>query len=381
MSSYSVAIIAGARPNFMKIAPVLRAMDSHGGFSTTLIHTGQHYDANLSDVFFDELEIKKPDVKLSIDGSTHGEQTAEILKGTEAVFQRGDANGKPFDYVIVVGDVNSTMAATLAATKLGIPVAHIEAGLRSRDRTMPEEINRLVTDAISDLLLASEPDAISNLQAEGHPDDRIVLVGNVMIDTLRQFLPKAQSLSTLSDLNVTAGQYATVTLHRPSNVDEATVLTGIVDVLVRVSQQIAVIFPLHPRTRARLISFNLLDRLEKAAGIQLLEPLGYMDFLCLNSQAKVLITDSGGLQEESTALGVPCLTLRANTERPVTVTNGTSTLIGSDSELLERELHNVMTDQYKKGECPALWDGKAAQRIAAVIADRISASKSNAEVH
>ncbi len=371
MSSSSVAVIAGARPNFMKIAPVLRAFDAHGGFSSTLIHTGQHYDANLSDVFFDELQIKSPDVRLSISGKTHGEQTAEILTGTEAIFTKGDRNGRQFDYVVVVGDVNSTMAATLAATKLQIPVAHIEAGLRSGDRSMPEEINRLVTDSICDLLLASESTAVQNLISEGHTSERVHLVGNVMIDTLRAFLPQARARQTVTEFGVKPEGYATVTLHRPSNVDDAPTLSRIIKVLTEVSCRLPVIFPLHPRTKSRLEQFGLLDQLNAASGIQVVEPLGYLDFLCLNSQAKVLITDSGGLQEESTALGIPCLTLRANTERPVTVEQGTSTLIGNDAELLAVELENVLTGKYKTGQCPELWDGNAAERIVQIIAQRV----------
>lgn len=372
MSRYSVAVIAGARPNFMKIAPVLRALDAHGSFISTLIHTGQHYDTNLSDVFFTELQIKKPDIKLSISGTTHGEQTAEILKGTESVFLRGDVTGRAFDFVVVVGDVNSTVAATLAAAKLGIPVAHIEAGLRSFDRSMPEEINRLMTDAVSSLLFASEPSAVQHLKAEGHPESRVHLVGNVMIDTLRTFLPQAQDLSTLSTFGLVPGTYATVTLHRPSNVDDKSALKGIVDVLARVSEKIAMVLPLHPRTRARLETFGLLEGLKLAKGIHVTEPLGYMDFLCLNSQAKVLITDSGGLQEESTALGIPCLTLRSNTERPVTVSEGTSTLIGNDPELLESELAKIQEGNYKSGHCPKNWDGNAAKRIVEVLANTLA---------
>ena len=371
MSLLSVAIVAGARPNFMKIAPILRALDEHGGFASTLIHTGQHYDTKLSDVFFDELQIRKPDVRLSISGSTHGEQTAEILRSTESVFVKGDSSGKPFNCVVVVGDVNSTMAAALAAAKLRIPVAHVEAGLRSRDRSMPEEINRLVTDSISDLLLASEPAAVENLHAEGHPEDRVFLVGNVMIDTLKTFLPKATLLPTLSTFGLRPREYAVVTLHRPSNVDDAGVLSGIIDVLLRVSRRLPVVFPLHPRTQSRLESFGLFGRLQSENDIRVTEPLGYMDLLCLNSQAKVLITDSGGLQEESTALGVPCLTMRENTERPVTVDEGTSTLIGHDPELLDAGLNNVISGTYKVGHCPKLWDGHAAERIADILAQRL----------
>ncbi|MCA9064653.1 MAG: UDP-N-acetylglucosamine 2-epimerase (non-hydrolyzing) [Planctomycetaceae bacterium] len=371
MTTLRIAVVAGARPNFMKVAPILRAMDSHGGFSAMLVHTGQHYDAALSDVFFEELGIRQPDVRLVIRGKSHGEQTGEILQETEKVFARGYLDGQPLDGVIVVGDVNSTLAAALAATKLQIPVAHVEAGLRSRDRSMPEEINRLATDAICELLLASEPAAVQNLENEGHPQDRVFLVGNVMIDTLQTFLPRARSLRATERFNLTPGNYATVTLHRPSNVDNPETLGRLIDVLVEISERLPIVFPVHPRTRSRLESGELLRPLEQATGIRLTEPLGYLEMLCLNSQAKVIITDSGGLQEESTALGIPCLTMRENTERPVTVTEGTSTLIGNDAARLKHELENVLTGMYRTGSCPKLWDGHAAERIVAVLHENL----------
>lgn len=363
-----IACIVGARPNFMKIAPILRALAPHD-VEAQLIHTGQHYDKALSDVFFDELEIPRPDVSLGVGSGSHGKQTADILVAIEQVLLDAKDAGQPFDRMIVVGDVNSTMAATLAAVKLWIPVAHVEAGLRSGDRSMPEEINRLVTDSICDLLLCSEPDGVKNLEAEGKRADQIHLVGNVMIDTLLHQLEKAKSKSTLNDCGVEAGQYAVVTLHRPSNVDSKESLSQLVDVLLNTSKSLPIVFPVHPRTRGRLEEFALLDRLESEANVRLLGPMGYHDFLCLTSQAKVIVTDSGGLQEESTALGVPCLTMRENTERPITVDVGTSTLIGSSPAKLDKYLQKVIASSYKEGRCPDLWDGKASERIAKVILD------------
>ncbi len=352
----------------MKMAPLLRALDALGGVTTTLIHTGQHYDSQLSDVFFRDLGMRHPDIHLEVGSGKHGQQTARVLEKMETVLEAGPGGGASFDRLIVVGDVNSTMAATLAAVKLGIPVAHVEAGLRSRDRTMPEEINRIVTDSISDLLLVSEPEGIDNLRAEGHCDAQVHLVGNVMIDTLRHQLPAARELDVLERLGVAAGQYGVVTLHRPSNVDQRETLEPLVDVLVEISADLPLVFPVHPRTKGRLEAFGLMEQLEAARGIVLQAPLGYMEFLALTSQSRVIVTDSGGLQEESTALGIPCLTMRENTERPITVQVGTSTLIGSDAGKLRASLQQVLLGSYKKGSCPELWDGRAAQRIASLVA-------------
>lgn len=371
MRPIELAVIAGARPNFMKIAPLLHAIQQQSALSATLIHTGQHYDANLSSVFFKELEIKEPDVHLGVGEGSHGEQTARIIEKTEKVLSAGVAKGRKFDCLVVVGDVNSTMAASLAAAKLRIPIAHVEAGLRSFDRTMPEEINRLVTDSISQILLASEPSGIRNLQAEGHPDCNLHLVGNIMIDTLRQHVERAKKQQTLQRYALTADRYAVVTMHRPANVDCSDKLARFVNVLAEVSAEIPIVFPVHPRTKSRLQEFELFDRLN-TNGVQLVEPLGYKDFLCLTSQAKVVITDSGGLQEETTALGIPCLTLRPNTERPITIADGTSTLVGDDAELLKDQLHRVFSGTYKNGSCPELWDGKAAWRIVKVLTERLS---------
>ena len=359
--------VVGARPNFMKMAPLLRAIDADPDFQATLVHTGQHYDPSLSGVFFQELGMRTPDVHLNVGSGRQGEQTARILEGMEKVLEVGPGNEARFDRLIVVGDVNSTMAASLAAAKLCIPIAHVEAGLRSWDRTMPEEINRLVTDALADLLLVSEPSGIENLQREGHPDRNIVHVGNIMIDTLQRQLPLARQRTILREQGLTPGGYGVVTLHRPANVDEKDSLSQLIGVLAEVSEQLPLMFPVHPRTRARIESFGLNCQLEAAPNIRLSPPLGYLDFLALTSQAKVIVTDSGGLQEESTVLGVPCLTMRPNTERPTTVTMGTSTLIGNDFEMLRREFQKVLGGTSKSGGIPDFWDGQTAGRVVAAI--------------
>ncbi len=363
-----LACIVGARPNFMKIAPILRAFEKYDSLQPTLIHTGQHYDANLSDVFFEELGISRPDISLGIGSGSHGKQTADILVAIENILLEAQKKGQGFDRMIVVGDVNSTMAAAIAAAKLLIPVAHVEAGLRSFDRTMPEEINRMLTDSICDMLLPSEPDGVTNLKNEGHDDSKIHLVGNVMIDTLLNQVVRAKQSEILSELSLTPGEYGVVTLHRPANVDDKEILSGLLQVLVDISDKMPLVFPIHPRTKSRLEAFDLYGKIESCNNISCLGPLGYNDFLCLTSQAKVIVTDSGGLQEESTALGVPCLTMRPNTERPITVTQGTSTLVGSDAAKLKFHLTEVINGTYRQGSCPELWDGKAAERIAAILA-------------
>lgn len=351
----------------MKVAPILRELDTRGDAVTTLIHTGQHYDHNLSAVFFEDLGIRAPDVSLGVGSGSHAQQTADVMVAIENLIVEAQKNGQPFDRFVVVGDVNSTMAATIAAAKMNVPVAHVEAGLRSFDREMPEEINRMVTDAISDLLLCSEPAGVENLLREGHPKDRVHLVGNVMIDTLRSQVERAKLQDTLQRLGLTPREYAVVTLHRPSNVDNRETLAALLDVLIDASSQIPIVFPVHPRTRARMENFGLLEKVQDVASFKLLDPLGYLDFLCLTSQSKVIITDSGGLQEESTALEIPCLTMRENTERPITCTEGTGTLIGNSSDLLRQNLELVFSGNYPVGVCPALWDGQAAQRIAALL--------------
>ncbi len=367
MNDPHLACVVGARPNFMKMAPLLRALAGFANVRTTLVHTGQHYDANLSDVFFDELGMKRPDVSLEVGSGKHGVQTARVIERFEEMLERFAAAGEPVTRVVVVGDVNSTMAATLAAVKLGVPVAHVEAGLRSYDRTMPEEINRLVTDALCDMLLVSEPSGMANLQREGHPEEHIHLVGNVMIDTLLWLLPKAKSQDTLARLKLEPGGYGVVTLHRPSNVDQPETLAPLLDVLIEASRELPLVFPVHPRTQARIEQFGLADRMAAAPGIVQTKPLGYLDFLSLTSQARLIVTDSGGLQEESTVLGIPCLTARFNTERPVTVEQGTSSLVGNDPAKLRDGLRAILDGTYKHGQCPQLWDGHAAERIAQIL--------------
>ncbi len=366
-----IGCVVGARPNFMKMAPLLRALERYKDLRTVLIHTGQHYDAQLSDVFFQDLEMRRPDVHLGVGSGTHGQQTARVLEAIEAELSRAIAEHRPLDRLLVVGDVNSTMAAALAAAKLQIPVAHVEAGLRSFDRTMPEEVNRLVTDVIADQLFVSEPSGMENLRREGKPPEQMFLVGNVMIDTLRSLLPKVQPRETLRRLGMDFEEYGVVTVHRPSNVDRAETLGPLLKVLAEVGNAIPILFPIHPRTQARIREFGLEGLLryegERKRGLIPLPPLGYRDFLALTSSAKVVITDSGGLQEESTALGIPCLTLRPNTERPITVEEGTSTLVGSDADRLRSLLEDVLRGRYKEGRCPELWDGHAAERIAAIL--------------
>jgi len=357
------------------MAPILRSFDLEpfrNQLHATLIHTGQHYDAGLSDIFFKELDMRRPDISLEVGSASHGVQTARVLERMEKVLIEGTPDGKPFDRLIVVGDVNSTMAAALAAVKLGIPVAHVEAGLRSFDRTMPEEINRLVTDTLADMLLVSEPSGIENLRKEGHPEEHMHLVGNVMIDTLYHMLPKAKAINAPSRFGVKPGGYGVVTLHRPANVDKPETLTRLIDVLIDISEQIPLVFPIHPRTSERVTRFGLDQRFESAKGLLTVPPLGYLDFLSLTSRARVIVTDSGGLQEESTVLGIPCLTMRPNTERPITVSAGTSTLIGSDPDKLRRHLQEVVDNRYKVGHAPAEWDGHAADRIARVLAGETS---------
>ncbi len=369
MADLNLACVVGARPNFMKMAPLLRALEGYPHVRPLLIHTGQHYDENLSDVFFEELGIRRPDVSLEVGSGSHGVQTARVLERFEEVLRQGTPDGERFDRVVVVGDVNSTMAATLAGVKLGVPVAHVEAGLRSFDRSMPEEINRIVTDSICDILLVSEPAGLQNLRREGHPDGRLHLVGNVMIDTLKWLLPKARARDTLSRFALEPGQYGLVTLHRPANVDTPQTLSPLLDVLIDTSRELRLVFPIHPRTRQRLQQFDLIGKLDAAENLTELPPLGYLDFLALSSGARLIVTDSGGLQEESTVLGIPCLTARPNTERPVTVDEGTSTLVGNDPAKLRQALRDVLDGRYKQGRPPALWDGRAAGRIAEILAN------------
>ncbi|HYG98965.1 MAG TPA: UDP-N-acetylglucosamine 2-epimerase (non-hydrolyzing) [Terriglobales bacterium] len=348
--------VVGARPNFMKVAPVVRALAARDGVNQTIVHTGQHYDANMSDVFFQELGIPAPDVNLQVGSGSHAQQTAAIISRFEEVV----LDKKP-GVVLVYGDVNSTVAAALVCAKLGIRVGHVEAGLRSFDRTMPEEINRLLTDQISDLLFTPSEDGNQNLAREGVAPEKVFLVGNVMIDTLVRLLPKAkeQMIPGLPE------RYALVTLHRPGNVDDRDFMRDMLHELSEISAHIPVLFPIHPRTRQRLADFGLTAALRSS--VKLMDPLSYLQFLALQTRAAVVITDSGGIQEETTYLGVPCLTVRENTERPVTASLGTNVLVGRDMGVLRRELRNVVSGEIKRAHVPPLWDGHAAERIADVL--------------
>jgi UDP-N-acetylglucosamine 2-epimerase (non-hydrolysing) len=362
-----IDLVAAARPNFMKVAPVLRAMaEADCGLSARLVHTGQHYDAGMSDVFFRDLGIRPPDVHLGVGSGTHGAQTARVLAAYEEHLLSADP---PPVAVVVVGDVNSTMACSLAAVKLEIPVVHVEAGLRSFDRSMPEEINRVVTDAVADLLLVSEPAGEENLRSEGVADSRVVYVGNVMIDTLMAELSEATALGAPADRGLAEGSYVYVTLHRPSNVDEAGRLGEVLGLLEAIASQLPVVFPVHPRTKKRLEEAGLWDRARRACGLQLLEPLSYRESLGLMASAKLVLTDSGGIQEETSVLGIPCLTLRPNTERPVTVSVGTNTVTESVEEI-RGLVEDILQGRYKKGaEIPG-WDGHAAERVVAALTER-----------
>src|SRR5215213_4923944 len=352
--------IVGARPNFMKIAPIVREMRRRDGdFLPLIVHTGQHYDAAMSDSFFADLDIPAPDFHLEVGSASHAVQTARIMTAFEPVVLQE----KP-DWVLVVGDVNSTIACALVCAKLGIKVAHVEAGLRSRDRTMPEEINRILTDAISDLLLTTSPDADENLKSEGIAADKIKFVGNVMIDSLFYNLEKSRTSKARENLGLTGKEYAVLTLHRPSNVDEKDTFTGLLDALIAVGEKLPVIFPVHPRTRANIEKFGFAERVANS-NIRLLEPPGYLDFMNLYSSARLVLTDSGGLQEETTALGIPCLTLRENTERPITIELGTNILVGTNPEKIKQTAFQVLNhpSNSKNSKVPPLWDGYAAERI------------------
>jgi UDP-N-acetylglucosamine 2-epimerase (non-hydrolysing) len=344
--------IVGARPNFMKIAPIVEEMRKAPALNGVLVHTGQHYDEGMSDVFFRDLGIPVPDVHLGVGSGSHAEQTARIMVEFEKVCLRE----KP-GLVLVVGDVNSTMACTIVAAKLLIPVAHVEAGLRSFDRTMPEEINRLVTDALASLLFTTSRDADENLQREGVDASKIFFVGNVMIDTLLKHRQKAAGLQIEKPK-----QYALVTLHRPSNVDDPKVLGPILEALQEISKSIPVLFPIHPRTAKRVQDFGL-----SMNGIRAMDPLGYLEFLNLESTATVVLTDSGGLQEETTILRVPCLTLRNNTERPVTIDHGTNIMVGPDKTRILEAFHRIMNGDWQPSGPPEFWDGHAAERIVSVL--------------
>jgi len=360
--------VVGARPNFMKMAPIIEAMNKYPHkFEHFLVHTGQHYDARMSQTFFVDLGMPKPDINLEVGSGTHAEQTARIMVEFEKVCLQ-----EVPDLVIVVGDVNSTMACTITAKKLGIRVAHVEAGLRSRDMSMPEEINRLCTDALCDYLFTTDHFANENLLAEGVSADKIFFVGNVMIDTLSKHKMLAEKLTLSPTLGTIPDEYATLTLHRPGNVDDKAVLTGILEALEEISEMLPIIFPIHPRTLKMIEAFNLshlINSGKNIEGIWITDPLGYLEFLHLNMKAKMVLTDSGGLQEETTVLGVPCLTMRPNTERPVTCEVGTNVVVGSRRADIVSRAKMILDGDAKKGSVPEKWDGCAAERIIAVLLD------------
>ena len=363
-----VLLIAGARPNFMKVAPIYAEMKRRQDeFAPMIVHTGQHYDAAMSDAFFDDLGMPRPDIYLGVGSGSHAVQTAKIMTEFEPVVLRE----KP-DWVVVVGDVNSTIACALVCSKLGIKVAHVEAGLRSGDRTMPEEINRILTDAISDLLLTTSQDADANLQSEGVAAEKIRFVGNVMIDSLLEHLKLSESSTVRRDLELDGEDYAVLTLHRPSNVDDEQVFAGLTDALCAIAARLPIVFPVHPRTRAKIEEFGLRGRLS-ASGVRMIEPLGYIDFLRLYSGARIVMTDSGGLQEETTVLGIPCLTLRNNTERPITIKMGTNQLVGTDPVRICQAAFKVLDEDkpLQAPQIPPLWDGHAATRICDELVSRI----------
>jgi UDP-N-acetylglucosamine 2-epimerase (non-hydrolysing) len=347
-------LVAGARPNFMKAKPVLDALEALD-IGTTLVHTGQHYDPVMSDVFFDDLDLRRPDYHLGAGSGSHAEQTARVMLGLEALLRE-----LPTDVVIVVGDVNSTLAAAVVGAKAGTRVAHVEAGLRSRDWRMPEEINRVVADRVSDYLFAPSEDAVQNLRREGYRDDQIHLVGNVMVDTLLGALDRARARPVLTELGLDPGGYGLVTLHRPENVDDAPALRGLLSTLDELSAELPLVLPAHPRL------LGALDGVEPRA-VRVLDPLGYLDFVALEAHARVVLTDSGGVQEETTVLGIPCLTLRESTERPVTVTEGTNVVVGRDPARIRAAFTRALGGGVQP-RAPALWDGRASTRIASVIA-------------
>lgn len=357
-----VLTIAGARPNFMKVAPLMRQFLRSERIQPILVHTGQHYDVRMSDVFFRDLDIPEPAIHLGVGSGSHARQTAEVMTRFDDVLE----SEKP-DLVLVVGDVNSTLACSVAAAKRCIPVAHVEAGLRSFDRTMPEEINRIVTDSLSGYLFTTESSGNENLLREGHDPASIHFTGNVMIDSLVFATNRMDSHSASKQFGVRKGSFAVVTIHRPSNVDDKDSFRKVLDILDDIQKGIEILFPIHPRSRKMLTEHGFTDRVQSMRGLRLLEPLGYLEFLSLVKDARFVLTDSGGIQEETTFLGVPCLTMRENTERPVTESVGTNTLVGTDVPKIHGCYAKIMDGTYKKGSIPPLWDGQAAERICSVL--------------
>lgn len=362
----NAALIAGARPNFIKIAALEHAFRTSGHFRNMLIHTGQHYDAKMSDIFFRQLGMPEPDLYLGVGSGSHATQTARVMTEIEPVFQQH----KP-DVVLVVGDVNSTVATALTAKKLHIPLVHVEAGLRSFDRSMPEEINRMATDAISDWLYVSEPSGEKHLLAEGQPRERIVFAGNVMIDSLRRFEEKARATAEHEKRGLEAGHYFLITAHRPAMVDVPERLAIFADALLRLADQAPVIFPIHPRTAAHLESLPIGQQLLTHPDVHLTDPIGYLEFMCLMMHAGLIVTDSGGIQEETTALQQPCVTVRPNTERPVTVDEGTNVLMDLDATAIAEAGQQALAGTWKEGRIPEKWDGHASERIALHLAEHL----------
>lgn len=367
--------IVGARPNFMKIAPLMREMRKHSDLISLLVHTGQHYDVKMAGQFFEDLQIPLPDVSLDVGSGTHAAQTAEVMKRLEPIVERE----RP-DVVVVVGDVNSTMAAALTSVKLHVPVAHVEAGLRSGDRSMPEEINRIVTDAISDYLFVTEESGKRNLLAEGVSEKKIFFVGNVMIDSLEASRRLWANSTMVSRLQLKNVPYAVATLHRPSNVDDIKVLKGLIDTLLKISRRIPIIFPIHPRTKKALEAMGSLGPglyvgppPTPPQTVHCMDPIGYLDFMSLIANARLVLTDSGGIQEETTVLGIPCLTLRESTERPITVTHGTNRVIGADPARILSEAIKALDSPHSPLVPPPLWDGHASERIVRVLRDQFRA--------
>ncbi len=357
--------VVGARPNFMKIAPLMDEMKKHAEIDAQLVHTGQHYDEKMSKLFFNDLGLPVPDVYLGVGSGGHGEQTGKIM----IEFERIISADKP-DIVLVVGDVNSTIACGLVAVKLGVRLAHVEAGLRSYDRDMPEEVNRVLTDQISDYLFLTERSAFANLEREGVEREKCFFVGNVMIDSLMKHRDRAEQSNILHDLKLESEKFGLITLHRPSNVDVKENLESIFGALLQIQRDLPLVFPVHPRTRKQMKLFGLDDKIVQAQNFVLTDPLGYLDFLKLTAHARLVITDSGGIQEETTVLGVPCITVRENTERPVTVTEGTNVVIGMSPQRILEESYLILAGKGKKGGVPEFWDGKAAKRIVRILLEK-----------
>jgi len=366
MAETYIHLIAAARPNFMKVAPLLHKLHEEEWCQTALVHTGQHYDANMSDAFFRDLKLPEPDFHLGIGSGSHAEQTGSVMIAYERL-----CNDRRPDWIIVVGDVNSTLACTLVGAKLGLKVAHLEAGLRSRDRTMPEEINRIVTDTLADLLWTPSPDADENLRAEGISPDRIERVGNIMIDSYELMRGAIEAAASRNRFGLAARDYGVVTLHRPVNVDDREMLHLLISELCAVSDQLPLIFPAHPRTRQRLNAFDLMPLVSRSPNFKLIDPMGYVEFMSLVGDARLIITDSGGIQEETTYLGIPCLTLRDTTERPITITEGTNQLVAPRQ--LQGMMRRAIDGTARKGRVPALWDGHTAERVVESLKARAAA--------